>query len=529
MRHRNHITEDRSRALFRASAPPSLVIRDETPDYGYDLQIELFDGYGRPEGVRILVQLKATNSTAAGPPSIRLKTERLQMYVFRSPLPVVVVGVDLAASTLSYRWPQEILLNLDPQRASEKSITLRLDAMRPLDETGWTALLDSARWHDKARIPLGYALEDELGAPRELSWVEHQLAAVSTRLRMSPPVVAAGEFASVKFTRREAFQTPPRLEVAFRLGPGEWIPLALVECSAPLREGPSRVGKIHLQVATACAIRLLGKGKGGLWTILHALPARDVLEILYSQLGIGLCIAFAQDGCLEKVLVRILEASDHLDTERFEVVGMASLWLRTPSLNLLWIALFNRLAIESSDPSTRAMWHYNSANVSASVGDWHGALQSLCAARKFWPDYGLRAYWCQELGVALFELRFYRQAEKAYLAALCYTTEPANEDWLRLCLADVALRIGDPESAANYFDAVVTWPDPLEYPHWPLRSRLSEFLVSFGFSTKHRKSFSRVAVVAEPDPDFVLTAEQANPDIRLQSCATRLIEPRSRR
>ena len=59
-----------------------------------------------------------------------------------------------------------------------------------------------------------------------------------------------------------------------------------------------------------CAIRLLGKGKGGLWSVLHALPSRDMLGILYSQVGMGIqCRGFKLTRCIRRV-------SASLDTER---------------------------------------------------------------------------------------------------------------------------------------------------------------------------------------------------------------------
>lgn len=61
-RPRSHILEEESRNYFRSIIPSEWLFRDESPDYGIDGSIEIFDTNDESTALRFFVQLKATDS-----------------------------------------------------------------------------------------------------------------------------------------------------------------------------------------------------------------------------------------------------------------------------------------------------------------------------------------------------------------------------------------------------------------------------------------------------------------------------------
>ena len=84
-----HVTEEKSRRAFRKVVPPEWVVRDVTPDYGLDLEVEIFVG-GAATGLLFKVQVKGSNQDDL---VMRLSQEKPDYYNSIE-LPVLVVLYD---------------------------------------------------------------------------------------------------------------------------------------------------------------------------------------------------------------------------------------------------------------------------------------------------------------------------------------------------------------------------------------------------------------------------------------------------
>ena len=81
-RSRSHVLEEISRRAFENIIPPEWLVRTQFPDYGLDIQVQIFsDEKATP--YYFYVQLKATDTIReeGSLPSFRFKTERLIQYI----------------------------------------------------------------------------------------------------------------------------------------------------------------------------------------------------------------------------------------------------------------------------------------------------------------------------------------------------------------------------------------------------------------------------------------------------------------
>ena len=103
-RPRAHRLEYESRQHFRELLPEGWVFRDETPDYGIDGEVEIFDNTGNPTGFRFHVQLKATDRPDSSFASqVRLRRETVDYYLSLS-RPILLVSYHSGSQRLYWRW-----------------------------------------------------------------------------------------------------------------------------------------------------------------------------------------------------------------------------------------------------------------------------------------------------------------------------------------------------------------------------------------------------------------------------------------
>ena len=80
------------------------MFRDETPDYGIDGEVEIFDNAGNPTGFRFHVQLKATDRPDSSFASqVRLRRETVDYYLSLS-RPILLVSYHSGSQRLYWRW-----------------------------------------------------------------------------------------------------------------------------------------------------------------------------------------------------------------------------------------------------------------------------------------------------------------------------------------------------------------------------------------------------------------------------------------
>jgi len=107
-RTREHILEEESRKQFGELVPNHWVIRRSDPDYGIDLEVEIFDEDGSSTGLMFCVQLKGTDQKDLSRAlKLSFKKDTLRYY-FKLNLPVLLVRYYSPTKTLFTRWAHSI-------------------------------------------------------------------------------------------------------------------------------------------------------------------------------------------------------------------------------------------------------------------------------------------------------------------------------------------------------------------------------------------------------------------------------------
>ena len=101
-RPRSHQLETESQAAFRALIEPLWVFRPQTPDYGIDGEVEIFESSGNTTGQKFLVQLKGTDNNDNSP-AIPLKRTTAEYFASQK-LPVLVVLFQAQTKKVFGRW-----------------------------------------------------------------------------------------------------------------------------------------------------------------------------------------------------------------------------------------------------------------------------------------------------------------------------------------------------------------------------------------------------------------------------------------
>jgi len=100
----SHKLEDESKRRFQNIIPNEWVYREIKPDYGLDIQIELFDKETQKgTGIQFYVQLKAKEKIEGDCYSLRLPIEHIEYYRSLN-LPVMIVVYEKHTEEFYYRW-----------------------------------------------------------------------------------------------------------------------------------------------------------------------------------------------------------------------------------------------------------------------------------------------------------------------------------------------------------------------------------------------------------------------------------------
>lgn len=99
-RPKQHIIDTQAQSLFRQSIPPEWVVRQITPDYGIDYEVEIVEN-GSLTGFTFCVQLKGTQSPIYRDLSLCLpfEVDKLRYYSERVNRPVLILVADIVTAT----------------------------------------------------------------------------------------------------------------------------------------------------------------------------------------------------------------------------------------------------------------------------------------------------------------------------------------------------------------------------------------------------------------------------------------------
>jgi tetratricopeptide (TPR) repeat protein len=135
------ILEEESRRTLKSKLPPAWIIRDQTPDVGIDMEIEIVEN-GEVTNKLLWLQIKATERRKHSVKKITLPIETKHLeYYDNCHLPVIIVyGIKKSSNEFDFyylfaqRYINEYLSKNNPNWKEQKSVTLRLDKELKVNE-----------------------------------------------------------------------------------------------------------------------------------------------------------------------------------------------------------------------------------------------------------------------------------------------------------------------------------------------------------------------------------------------------------
>ncbi len=488
MLHPNHIAEQKSRAIFRMCCPDHVVVRDESPDHGYDFQIEVFDPDGHSSGIRILVQLKAISAASEDQTRVRVEMARLLEYALRAPLPVLVVGVQNRTKSCYFAWERDLLDVRSTASPLPDKVVVRLEHMTPLNEEAWEGIERDARRRNRSRDRIG--LESRLDQDgSELTVLQQDgqpslgrgaLQAELDRAKRWGVTPAAGRWADILVSGGLA----SGVRIACRWGSDAPVDLVHIpgldaDCW-PIHEGRAfrrtrflRAVRIGLYVA--CALFRPGRLREP--REVSDLRALDSVRLIESAASHLFGLALVANDLVRRFVGVVVEAPNvRVNPDWWVLFALTRLLPTPPTVAAVWEPMFERLRDATTDAHGKAIHEYNAARCALDCGRWRRAAVHLFCARRYYPEYEGMAHWWDALAIALYESEHPLFASKAYLKAA--SLEPSRQ-FATVRAADSLLRFGEVEGAEALFRTTGEyWPDD---NYWALRLLLAERLLHFGF------------------------------------------------
>ena len=412
-RPRQHQLESESRIAFQASLPTRWVYREETPDYGVDASVEVFDEADESTGLRFCVQLKATDRELGDKSSVRIRPSTGEYYSSLD-VPVLIVQYSSATESLRGRWFHEF----DPYYESKgkKWLTFRLSLENDLNETKWDWLykdLKTIRQLTRRELPLPivFRLDSEVtetcGQPLTLVEIilREFLAPFNEVVRLGKGEKTVGSLIckeseiraqlTTKFFAASPTQSNLSPEcVASNLAILMAICLAQVHLDQPAcRLILERIKESSLSSFPAAAghiIRIVaGAGR-----------VEDALDLL----------VFFREQEEDNEEVRFMEAGLLLNSDKL-----------SPRERDLVVSFYMGRAeeLEQDGEKTRAAtWYYNLGNFHYSQGHYLEAVRGYKLAGRLDPIYRDRDYYWRELAGILFDAGRFEASANSYCRAL---------------------------------------------------------------------------------------------------------------
>lgn len=437
IRHSTHQLEDASRRRFDNLLPAAWVVRAKYPDYGIDLEVEIFDEDGTATGLIFGAQLRATDDIAK---RLKLSIEIDQLGYFDSlDLPTAIVRYCRADDTFHFRW--HFLKDLPALKEGQKTVTLHfIDTDQWTDETpeavkDTLTTLRKMRGYPRRKPILVAASFEGLGADGryEFEAALHNLTEIvqclalqagrhqdllSINVHVTPKFITVGFGDVSSFTfeiadnNREQFLAVLLYGIAALLGRSGLDDQASQTSEAIIA---NEIGFHGREIAAKACQALSRKPK-------------EMVDLAFLN-----SIQNSQDIAFVILQMALIAAEGETAT-RLEA---ASRFYKAAAAN----------ARKANDVSTEATIHYSLANFYLNSGELRLAIGSYNRVRKLWPGYQDRQYFCLELGGCLFCVGRYKLASKIYSHVIEIGEDAVND----VRLGDALLFDGQVADAKSYF------------------------------------------------------------------------------
>ncbi|MBB6428049.1 DUF4365 domain-containing protein [Sphingopyxis sp. JAI128] len=490
-RPRPHILEELSIRRFGDALPSAWAYRAQTPDYGIDGGVEIFEDAGPSTGLAFNIQLRATDK-AAKADRVRLEIDELDYY--RSlDLPTAVVRYCSITDDFYWQWASNIRSRVDIAEG-QKTVTYRFGESERWTETtpdiirrtlevrrGLVALAPSAA------LPLRIDLDP---LPQAARYAVDRAFAAAISASHGVLVRAGSDLLPVEISVRPE---PAYLAVGIDTLTG--VTFDLIEpapedyVTATLY---ALVRLLHRQrlarQAEAVAHLLIERG----------LPSRE------DSLGLSACQALARDL---PALVRLAVINGFHDQSHINHGPIALTISQAPQgdegRRAAMDAFFEAsvAAARGSESNSEAAAHYSIGNFYRSQQGYARALSHYNRARRLRPAYWRAGYFSRDLGSILFLAGHYAGAVCGYREAL--RIDGTGEAELVFLFGDALMLSGAIDAARSAFeDAAARCTAPAMIEEAELKLMLCDWLVArHGVTVPRRRAEANAALragVADP-------------------------------
>lgn len=407
----SHQLSDHSELEFRERLPSEWVYRPETPDYGIDGSVEIFESDGTHTGLRFLVQLKATSVDAQC--STRIRREVGEYYKSLE-LPVLMVLYQANEEELYARWFHEF----DPYYGGFGEKTIRFD------------FRDKDRWSSDTPG----TLRKEVAAIRHIKVTGLQLP-ILVEVECEDSVILGNSAQEVFLRLRSRIalhrgllkETQDKGVIRFELGNDESKVVLVGGKSATLHTKGERLdpGRFTAELIGLLAMLLSEVGEDLVVASLVESIVSESTVIQQPKAIAGIALSLARSQQVAKALElsdRILDEAEDPKAETAATAIMIPTLLTAPVSEVRFVREFleRRVATHEArgDTVAQAVASYNLGNFLRRMGFFRPALKALRDAAALDRSYEERDYFCREIASLLFDAGFFSKSMKFYEHAL---------------------------------------------------------------------------------------------------------------
>lgn len=423
LRSRSHVIEEESKRAFESIIPSEWVIRPQIPDYGLDLQVQIFSSE-EATPFFFYVQLKGTDTIKSDNdnPAFSFKTERLRHYT-KCPFPVMLVRYDTNTRRLFYEWIHVLnqQLSLDDWRKwqIQKTVTVKfykqLTGINPID-------LEMEVRHQSFHLGLRNEGIDPFNVQLILNMQECIAAKIQENLIRWLSMDSLASF--IRFNN-DGIQDG-KIEVVFGS--------ETVTASYDDQIYQFAIGKNKDQEAVVANVDVILKftlafllSQGGRINKALDLTSRIILEEKSFPDSIDLHVLLPSLSILYAKANRAVEAltiAENLLEKGFimpAIVISTSVYHRV-SVSEFYCQKAKDILIKAfslvTTKNEKAILHYNLANKLLNESYFREAIEHFHLAANENPTYRDRPYWWSELAGCLFLLGRFRWSENCYRRAI---------------------------------------------------------------------------------------------------------------
>jgi tetratricopeptide (TPR) repeat protein len=427
--------------------PAAWVLRDGTPDYGLDGEVEIFEDETATAQL-FKFQLKGSDHVVPNAPSVRIESETF-IYWRNLDLPVLLVLVDVKSETVYGRWVHAIdeLRSRDP---APKKFTVNFGQGHILTRDSFKQMqFDVAVFSGLRRKELSWPL------PVKLAVAEDWNGPSEITLRAQLARNLQGSQVGTMMSGDEG--TPSILVSLSKTQLGVSLPLNYASVTRDLTHAiGTPLTEAVVLAADICVMlgaNLSSAGFHSQATLISAPALTKSSTICESTLLVRLVDSYIKSGLVDQ-LIQLATTVFNCDGEDMHLVGViitAEILDRLPSgpssgATALATQLQEhaRTLEEVGDVASAGVIHHNLGVLYVKTKEFDRAILAYSEAERLRPDYALECFFHESRAGALWREERFQESADAY--QLSIDTGGEDQELLPL-LADALLSAGKYEEA----------------------------------------------------------------------------------